>query len=85
MLFNKYWFDELQNALVYRPVIALGRFANNVVERYLVQGIVVVARGTATGLGDIVKAAQSGFIRSYAMFVLAGVVGLALYFLIAAS
>ena len=56
-------------------MIALGRFANNVVERYLVQGIVVVARGTATGLGDIVKAAQSGFIRSYAMFVLAGVVG----------
>jgi NADH-quinone oxidoreductase subunit L len=85
LLFNKYWFDELQNALVYRPVIAIGRFANNVVERYVVQGIVVVARGSATGLGDIVKAAQSGFIRSYAMFVIAGVVGLALYFLIASS
>jgi NADH-quinone oxidoreductase subunit L len=85
LLFNKYWFDELQNALIYRPVIAFGRFANNVVERYVVQGIVVVARGSATGLGDIVKAAQSGFIRSYALFVLAGVVGLALYFLIASS
>ena len=31
------------------------------------------------------QAAQSGFIRSYALFVIAGLVGLALYFLIAAS
>jgi NADH-quinone oxidoreductase subunit L len=85
LLFNKYYFDEIQDAVVYRPVLAVGRFANDVFERYVVQGIVVFFRDGVGGLGDTVKAAQSGFIRSYALLVLAGIVGLALYFLIAAS
>ena len=37
---NKWYFDELIDALVYRPVIRAGRFANDVVERVVVQGIV---------------------------------------------
>ncbi len=85
LLFNKYWFDELQDALIYRPVLAVGHFANDVFERYVVQGIVVFVRNGVGGLGDTVKAAQSGFVRSYATLVIAGFVGLALYFLITAS
>ncbi|MGB6424723.1 MAG: NADH-quinone oxidoreductase subunit L, partial [Solirubrobacterales bacterium] len=85
LLFNKYWFDELQDALIYRPVLAVGHFANDVFERYVVQGIVVFFRNGVGGLGDTVKAAQSGFVRSYATLVIAGFVGLALYFLITAS
>ena len=85
LLFNKWYFDELQDALVVRPVQAVGRFANNVFERYVVQGVVVFARDAAGGASEVVKAAQSGFVRSYALLVVAGFVGLALYFLIAAS
>jgi NADH-quinone oxidoreductase subunit L len=85
LLVNKYYFDELQDALVVRPVQATGRVANDLVERYVVQGIVLFAREGAGGLGDAVKSAQSGFVRSYALLVVAGFVGLALYFLISAS
>ena len=66
LLVNKYYFDEIQDALILRPVLAVGRFANDVFERYVVQGIVVFFRDGAGGLGDAVKAAQSGFVRSYA-------------------
>ena len=39
-LVNRWYFDELIDALVYRPVVAIGRFANNTFERFVIQGIV---------------------------------------------
>ncbi len=82
---NKWYFDEAQDALVVRPVLAVGRFANDVFERYVVDGLVAFFRDGVSGLGDAVRAAESGFVRSYALLVVAGFVGLGLYFLIAAA
>ena len=48
---NKWYFDELIDALVYRPMIAAGRFANDVVERVVVQGIVTGTVGAVRELG----------------------------------
>ena len=56
---NKWYFDELLNALVYRPVIAVGRFANDVLERVVVQGIVNGTVGAVRGLGVSVRGAQT--------------------------
>ena len=84
-LFNKWYFDELIDAVVYRPVVALGRFSNDVFERYVVNGVVLFASEGVRGLTDTVRGAQSGFVRSYALLVVAGFAGLGLYFLIAAS
>ena len=78
---NKWYFDELIDALVYRPVIRAGRFANDVVERVLVQGIVGATTGAVRELGLLVRGAQSGFIRAYALLV-PGLAALALYFLV---
>jgi hypothetical protein len=85
LLFNKWYFDEIQDALVYRPVKAVGRFANDTFERYVVQGLVVFFREGVGGLGDSVRTLQSGFIRSYSLLLIAGIAGLALYFLIRAA
>ncbi len=85
LLFNKWYFDEIQDALVYRPVKAAGRFANDTFERYVVQGLVVFFREGVGGLGDSVRTLQSGFIRSYSLLLIAGIAGLALYFLIRAA
>ena len=52
---------------IYRPVIAIGRFANDVFERVVVQGIVVAAVGAVRGVGVVVRGAQSGFVRAYAL------------------
>jgi NADH-quinone oxidoreductase subunit L len=83
-LANKWYFDELIDALVVRPSLALGRWANRVFERYVVQGIVGGAVGAARGANAAVRTVQSGYVRSYALLLVTGFAGLALYFLIQA-
>ncbi len=84
-LVNKWYFDELYDAVIYRPLIATGRFANDVVERFVVQGVVAVAVDAVRGVGLIVRGAQSGFVRAYALLLIGGFAALGLYFLIVSS
>jgi NADH-quinone oxidoreductase subunit L len=57
-----------------------------VIESDLVQGVLV---GGATGVvrasSTVARSIQNGYLRSYALVLLAGLGGLALYFLIASS
>ncbi len=84
-LLAKWYFDELQDALVYRPVLALGRFADSVVERVLVNGIVGAASGLVRGAGTVIRDAQSGFVRAYALLLVGGFAALGVYFLVVSS
>ncbi len=84
-LVNKWYFDELYDAILYRPLIATGRFANDVLERVVVQGIVTAAVDAVRGVGVVVRGAQSGFVRGYALLVVGGFAALGLYFLIVSS
>jgi NADH-quinone oxidoreductase subunit L len=84
-LFHKWYFDELQDALVYRPVIAIGRFADSVFERIVVQGIVDGATGLVKGAGAVVRGAESGFVRAYALLLVGGFAALGIYFLVVSS
>jgi NADH-quinone oxidoreductase subunit L len=84
-LFNKWYFDELIDILVVRPALAIGRFANQTFERFVVDGIVTGTADTVRGAGGIVRFVQSGFVRSYALLLVAGFAGLALYFLLSSS
>jgi NADH-quinone oxidoreductase subunit L len=82
---HKWYFDEAIDFLVYRPVIRVGQFCDNVVERVLVDGIVTVTAGAIREVGLLVRGAQSGFVRAYALLVLGGFAALALYFLVVSS
>jgi NADH-quinone oxidoreductase subunit L len=82
---NKWYFDELIDVLVVRPALAVGRFANRVFERVVVDGLVNGTEGTVRGAGGVVRAVQNGFVRSYALLLIAGFAGLALYFLLSSS
>jgi NADH-quinone oxidoreductase subunit L len=82
---NKWYFDELIDVLVVRPALAIGRFANRVFERVVVDGIVNGTEVTVRGAGGVVRTVQSGFVRSYALLLIAGFAGLALYFLLSSS
>jgi NADH-quinone oxidoreductase subunit L len=84
-LANKWYFDALQDALVYRPVVALGRVANTVIERRFVNGIVSGAAGFVRGAGAVVRGAQSGFVRAYALLVVGGFAALGVYFLVVSA
>ena len=80
---HKWYFDEAIDILVVRPSLAVGRWANSTFERYVVQGLVDGATGVAKGANAAVRAAQSGYLRSYALLLVLGFAGLALYFLVA--
>jgi NADH-quinone oxidoreductase subunit L len=82
---NKWYFDEAIELLIVRPALAVGRFANDTFERFVVDGVVTGTAETVRGAGGVVRIVQSGFVRSYALLLLAGFAGLALYFLITSS
>jgi NADH-quinone oxidoreductase subunit L len=84
-LINKWYFDELYDAVLYRPLIACGRWANSTFERVVVNGIVNGTVGLVRGVGVAVRGAQSGFVRAYALLLLGGFAALGLYFLIVSS
>ncbi len=62
-----------------------GASANSVFERVVVQGIVGGTVGLVRGANALVRSAQSGFVRAYALLVVAGFACLGLYFLIVAQ
>jgi NADH-quinone oxidoreductase subunit L len=80
---NKWYFDELIDVLVVRPVAAAGRFARDTFERLFVEDTLI---GGTTGLvragSAAVRAAQSGFVRYYAALLVLGVTGVGFYFLL---
>jgi NADH-quinone oxidoreductase subunit L len=85
-LARKWYFDELYDAAFVRPARGLGRFGRGVVETDLVQGVFVGGATNVVRAGSsIARAVQTGYLRSYALLLLAGLSGLALYFLIASS
>ncbi len=81
---HKWYFDELIDALVVRPVLALGRWFSSTFERYVVQGLVDGTTGAVRGVNVAVRTAQSGYLRSYALLLVTGFAGLGLYFLLQA-
>jgi NADH-quinone oxidoreductase subunit L len=85
-LVNKWYFDELFDAVFVRPALALGNFGRSVIETEFVQGTIV---GGATGVvragTSFARAIQTGYLRAYALLLLFGLSALALYFLIASS
>jgi NADH-quinone oxidoreductase subunit L len=80
---NKWYFDELIDALVVRPAQWFGQWAQQTFERVFVNGLLV---GGTTGVvragSSAVRAAQTGFLRYYALLVVVGMVALTFYFLL---
>jgi len=84
-LVNKWYFDELIDALVVRPALAIGSFANRTFERVVVNGVVNGTVDFVRGASGVVRTTQSGFVRSYALLLVGGFAALGLYFLVVAS
>jgi NADH-quinone oxidoreductase subunit L len=82
-LANKWYFDELIDVLIVRPALWFGRFAESVLERLVVSGVLtggtvgVVRAGSAA-----VRRTQTGFLRYYAALMLLGLAATGIYFLV---
>jgi NADH-quinone oxidoreductase subunit L len=83
---NKWYFDELIDLVVVRPVLMLGRLGDAVLER------IVVARGVTGGTVGAVRAgsaavrrAQTGLLRYYAAGMVLFAFAVTLYFLVSST
>ena len=84
-LFSRRWyFDDLVDAAIVRPAAWFGRFAQQTFERVVVDGLFVGGPTSVVRAGSAaVRAAQTGFLRSYAALVVVGTALVTLYFLLA--
>jgi NADH-quinone oxidoreductase subunit L len=79
LLFNKYWIDQLYQAVVVAPLLFLSRYLLwGAVDRGVITGGGSLAAGSVRGLGAIVQRVQSGNIRSYAGWLAVGAAALIL-------
>ncbi|MBI5311046.1 MAG: NADH-quinone oxidoreductase subunit L [Actinobacteria bacterium] len=83
-LANAWYFDKLYDAAIVRPVAALGRFCDRIVERFVAGGVIDGFVGLARGGNGFVRALQSGLTRAYAALVIFGATAVALYFYVVA-
>jgi NADH-quinone oxidoreductase subunit L len=73
LIYNKYFVDEFYDATVVEPVVDGSRqLLWRVGDVRLIDGVANGIGTTARGIGGILRRGQSGYIRSYAAWVLAG-------------
>jgi NADH-quinone oxidoreductase subunit L len=82
ILSNKYYVDELYDAIVVRPYNALSRFAWRVIDDGLIDGLLVGGTGAVVKWQSRVSSAwQSGAIPTYVTVFFGGVVAILVYYL----
>ena len=69
--YNKFYFDELYDAVLVRPTIALARTMRRVVEPRAMDGWVRLVADACSELGDWARDYQTGLIRDYASYMIA--------------
>jgi len=81
MLLNKYWVDELYDAIAVRPVHGLAQAFWRFWDTKVVDGVVNGVGYTLEGMSAILRLFQTGFVGTYALFFTLGVAALLLHFL----
>ena len=79
---NKLYFDEVYNMLFVKPIEWLSEKGYRFFEVAILNGVVFgVAKGFETA-GEVVKKWQSGQVNWYVLWMISGIVGLIIYFLV---
>ena len=81
MLANKYWVDELYEAIVVQPLHALSQRLWRFWDEKVVDGTVNGLARTFEGLSAVSRLFQTGFVGTYALFLTLGVAALIAHFL----
>ena len=80
-LLNKYWIDEIYDWVIVKPIVNSGKLANRALEGGLFDG---GSRGVAWLVGKTsvgFRAAQTGYVRNYALIFLVGAILILLYYI----
>ncbi len=79
---NKWWVDELYQAVILRPYAALAKFFAQPVDQGVIDGFVNALGSGTAWLAQSWRKIQNGYVRSYALTILVGVVAILLYLII---
>jgi NADH-quinone oxidoreductase subunit L len=71
---NKYWFDELYDSIIRKPVDGLSKFFGKTVEPKMIDGLVEGAGSMIQNAGEKLRLVQSGKIFAYATITVVGVI-----------
>ena len=75
LLLNKYYVDELYNAVIVQPIKGLSeRFLWKVVDAGVIDGTVNGAGASVAGWSALLRRVQTGSLRAYALSILVGAV-----------
>jgi NADH-quinone oxidoreductase subunit L len=78
---HKLWFDELYDALFYRPSVWLARALNRWIEKPIILGSLTELAAGAKESGTLVARAQTGLLRAYALALASGLAVLVVVFI----
>jgi NADH-quinone oxidoreductase subunit L len=81
LVLNKYYVDEIYDAVFVRPIHALSRWSARVLDAQVIDGVVNGVAATVVGWAQGMRHLQTGFVMNYALGMLIGAVALVAYFL----
>ncbi len=76
LLTNKYYVDEIYDAVIVKPLAALSRFFWKVVDTFIIDGSINAGAYVTELIGDIGRFSTTGNVRNYALYFFLGVVAL---------
>jgi NADH-quinone oxidoreductase subunit L len=79
LLLNKYWFDQLYDALIRKPVDAVSHVLGKVVEPKIIDGLVEGTGDATDAVGSKLRLLQSGSLFFYILVFITGLIALLLY------
>jgi len=80
LLWNKYWVDELYDAIVLTPFALLANVCWKVIDNVFVEGLVNGSAAMVRGVGGAFRMLQTGNVQNYALATLVGAIGLLLVY-----
>jgi NADH-quinone oxidoreductase subunit L len=82
MSYNKFYIDELYNAIIVRPLHAIGQFFYKIVDIQFIDGIVNSVNKGVTGSSRTIRFIQSGYVGFYIFAMVFGIIAILLFNLI---
>jgi NADH-quinone oxidoreductase subunit L len=81
LVYQKYMIDELYDVLIVRPLMAMSELGYDIIDRIIVDGIVVWTGRLSLITGKQLRVLQSGNIGFYLLMMVLGIIGILLYLL----
>ncbi|RMG64152.1 MAG: NADH-quinone oxidoreductase subunit L [Calditrichaeota bacterium] len=81
LLYNKYYVDEIYDALVVQPLLSFSRFLWRVVDNGLIDGLVNLTGRLGLLISQVLRRIQTGYVQNYAAVFVVGVLIILAYYL----